>query len=289
MSTVSTFLYYGAPFMPTGRENNWLIDAVSRPPEIIMNFRTVAMKVTVTNLRGGNIHPRLDDMGFEKLLIPTQVDQRALSDRLASSVEEYQIETGALLLSLTSADAVLFFDATLRGVDTHTPLAQDVRSAHLRVHVDQNPTSALARAANLGGPKRRFRRFQIINVWRPLVESVRNFPLGLCDYRSVDLSADLVSTRLNFPPSLKDRENYSLKFNPKHRWYYWESLSPDEVIIFKCYDSASRDLALVNGETDQGLIDVAGLCPHTAFFNESGPTKGRLRTSLEVRALLFYE
>ena len=269
MSIASTLLYYGAPLMPMGREDNWLIDAVSRPPETIWNFRKVAIKTAVTDLRDEKIHPRLDDMGFEKLISPTQVDQRALSDRLILSLEEYQVETGALLKSLTSADEVLFFDATVRSEDANTSRVQPVQPAHLRVHVDQNPRSALARAVNHGGPERQFRRFQIINVWRPLIEQVRNFPLALCDWRSVDLSADLVSTRLNFPPWLKDRENYSLKFNSSHRWYYWGSISPDEVIIFKCYDSASRDLALVSEGTERsGLIDVAGLCPHTAFWDE---------------------
>lgn len=291
MPTVSTLLYYGAPLTPAAHEDNWVIDAVSRPPEIIWNFCTIAVKVAVTDLRDGQVYPRLDDMGFEKLLFPTQVDQRALSDGSASSLEHYQLETGALLKSVTGADTVLFFDATLRRVDTDTPPVPPVQSAHLRVHVDQNPRSALARALNHGGPERQFRRFQIINLWRPLIEPVRNFPLALCDYRSLNLSADLVSTRLNFPPWLKDRENYSLRFNSNHRWYYWGSLSPDEVIMFKCYDSASRDLALVSGEGKErsGLIDVAGLCPHTAFFDENGPISGHLRTSLELRTLLFYD
>jgi cephamycin C biosynthesis protein len=162
----------------------------------------------------------------------------------------------------------------------------------LRVHVDQSPKSARARAADHTGPGRPFRRFQIVNIWRPLIEPVRNFPLALCDYRSLDLSADLVPTRLRFPAWLKDRENYSVRYNPGHRWHYWGSLSPDEVILFKCYDSASRGLALADegaecGERDD-LIDTAGLCPHTAFFDEKGPATGHLRTSLEMRALLFY-
>jgi cephamycin C biosynthesis protein len=290
MSTVSTLLCYGAPLVPSGPDDDWLIDGVSRSPELILNFRLVAVKTVVTDLRDGKIHPRLDDMGFEKLQFPTRVDQRALLQRQVSSLEQYQAETGALLKSLTIADAVLFFDTTLRREHTDIARIPPIQPAHLRVHVDQNPRSALARAINHGGPERQFRRFQIINVWRPLIEPVRNFPLALCDYRSVDLSADLVSTRLNFASGLKDRENYSLKSNSNHRWYYWKSLSPHEVIVFKCYDSASRDLSIVSDGTERsGSINVAGLCPHTAFFDENGPKTGHLRTSLEMRALLFYD
>jgi cephamycin C biosynthesis protein len=280
-------LYYGAPL--TGREDNWVIDAVSRSPEVIWSFRKVAVKTAVTDLRDGTLHPRLDQMGFEKLLVPTQVDQQALSDRVASSIEQYEAETAALLKSLTNADDVVFFDATVRRENPATPPVAPVQSAHLRVHVDQNPRSAMLRAVNHGGQGRKFRRFQIVNVWRPLLEPVRNFPLALCDYRSLDLSADLVVTQLNYPAWLKDRENYSLKVNANHRWYYWAALSPEEAIVFKCYDSASRALALASEGTErEGLMDVAGLCPHTAFFDESGPATGCLRTSLEMRALLFY-
>lgn len=288
MPAVSTLLYYGAPLTPE-QDGDWIIDGVTRPPEQIWNFRKVAVEAAITDLRDGTFQPSLDDTGFEMCLCPTEVDQQALLEKSAPALAQYEAETGALLQSLTNADAVVFFDATVRTEDTDASQGSATQSAHLRVHVDQNPHSALARAVNHGGAERQFRRFQIINVWRPLIDPVRNFPLALCDYRSVNLATDLVRTELKFPAWLKDRENYSLKFNPDHRWYYWGALSPDEALIFKCYDSASRGLALASEGTERdGLLDVAGLCPHSAFFDENGPTSGRLRTSLEMRALLFY-
>jgi cephamycin C biosynthesis protein len=119
---------------------------------------------------------------------------------------------------------------------------------------------------------------------------VRNYHLALCDYQSLNVAADLVPTRLRFPAWLKDTENYSVKYNSSHRWYYWDSLAPDEAIVFKCHDSACAALAArgESAEEPDGLIDLAGLCPHTAFVNTDGPTTGRLRVSLEIRALLFY-
>ena len=292
MSTVNALLYYSAPLVEHGREDDWVIDAVSAPPEVLYNFRKIAIEAEITNLReSADFHPTLDRAGFEMLAAPSRVDQSALLDGSTSSLEAYQHETEALLKSLTNADAVVFFDATFRREDASAPAeSTNIRSAHLRVHVDQNPRSARARAINHGGADaRRFRRFQIINIWRPLIEPVRNFPLAFCDYASIDPAADLVPTRLNYPEWLKDRENYSLKHSSAHRWYYWEALSPDEVVIFKCYDSACRDLPSIgDGDTHDMSMDVAGLCPHTAFFDENGPRTGRLRTSLEMRALLFY-
>lgn len=290
MARVSAPLYYSEPLTPTSPIDDWVIDAVTRPPETIWNFQQVGVATAITDLREGDLAPRLDDMGFERVVSPLRVDAQALADEAPAALEAYQAEMRTLLTSLTGADAVVFFDATFRHEDPDAGRAPAMRPAHLRVHVDQNPRSARVRATNHGGPDRAFRRFQIVNLWRPLLAPVRNFPLALCDYRSLDLATDLVPTRLHFPPWLKDRENYSLRFNARHRWYYWSALSPDEALIFKCHDSASRGLALASGVTaHDDLLDVAGLCPHSAFFDEQGPTTGRLRLSLELRALLFYD
>ncbi|MDM5179165.1 CmcJ/NvfI family oxidoreductase [Massilia sp. DJPM01] len=289
MSTVPAVLYYAAPLAPEGREDNWIIDALSDPPALILNFRKVSIETHITELRGSQMHPHLDDAGFEKLDLPTQADQQALVDGSPAALDFYQRETASLLQAMTNASAVVFFDATLRSEEPATPRAPSFQPAHLRVHVDQNPRSARARATAHGGAQRRFRRFQIINIWRPLLAPVRNFPLALCDYRSLDVGTDLVATQLHFPAWLKDRENYSLKYNPGHRWYYWEGMTPGEVVVFKCHDSACHAVAMGDGAERGEAMDVAGLCPHTAFFNAAGPATGRLRTSLELRALLFYD
>ncbi|MFI7412210.1 CmcJ/NvfI family oxidoreductase [Streptomyces sp. NPDC049627] len=290
MSAVSTVLHYAAPLTPDAPDDDWCIDALSRPPEVVLNFRMVPHETTVTDLRDSAVRPTLDTMGFERAAAPTRADQRALAEKSAPALEQYRRETAELLTSVTGATKVEFFDATVRRQDATPSGATPHQAPHRRVHVDQSPNGARARAARHGVEGRRFRRFQIVNVWRPLLEPVRNYPLALCDYRSLDLSADLVATRLEFPEWLKDRENYSVKHNPRHRWHYWRSLTPDEALLFKIYDSASRSLALAADGTERpGLTDVAGLCPHTAFYDEKGPGIGHLRTSLEMRAVLFYD
>jgi cephamycin C biosynthesis protein len=290
VSAVSTVLHYAAPLAPDAPDDDWCIDALTRPPEVVLNFRMVPHRTTVTDLRDSAERPTLDTTGFQRVTAPTDADQRALAQNSAPALERYRQETAELLTSVTGAGTVEFFDATLRRQDATPTGATPHQAPHQRVHVDQSPNSARARAALHGGAGHRFGRFQIVNVWRPLLEPVRNYPLALCDFRSLDLTADLVATRLEFPPWLKDRENYSVKHNPRHRWHYWRSLAPDEALLFKIYDSASRSLALAaDGAERPGLADVAGLCPHTAFYDEKGPDTGHLRTSLELRAVLFYD
>lgn len=291
MSSVTANLYYSAALVDGGREDDWVIDAVTSPPEISMNFRKLRTRVSITDLRIDEaFRPELDANGFEKRFAPTQIDPTALLSRSPTAVEAYRTETERLLRSMTGADAVTFFDTTFRRQDGGPSRDTQWQSAHQRVHVDQNPRSARARVTrHAGAEAQRFRRFQIINIWRPLLMPVRNYGLALCDWKSIDPSTELVPTRLHFPAWLQDRENYSIKFSSQHRWHFWSSLTPEEAIIFKCHDSGSRALAMAEGEAgDTDLLDVSGLCPHTAFFDENGPREGCLRTSLELRALLFY-
>lgn len=291
MSSVTAPLYYSAALLENGREDDWVIDALTSPPDVTMNFRRLQVDTRIVDLRvAQDFQPKFDTAGFEKRLLPTQADPAALLERSPEALDAYRHDTEVLLREMTGADAVTFFDATFRREDGDAPRGEHYQSAHQRVHVDQNPRSARARAAfHAGADAERYRRFQIVNIWRPLLAPVRNYALAFCDYASIDPVAELVPTRLHFPEWLKDRENYSLKYSPAHRWYFWSALQPDEAVIFKCYDSASRTLAVASGEGErEGLLEVSGLCPHTAFFDENGPREGCLRTSVEMRALLFY-
>ena len=302
MQITPTTLYYSAPLTPGGREDNWQCDAVTRPPEVLCNFLlSVEVNIGIFDLRTADIQPTLDEWGFEKHMFPTRVNQRDLIDHVPASFEDYKEEITAFLKTLLKADDVVLFDTVVRHKDTEEPVKlidSPFVGPYMRVHVDQNPRSAWARMEHHGGSNREFRRFQILNVWRPLLKPVRNYPLALCDYRSLDPQVDLVTTRRILPKWMherwvQDREGYSLKYRPEHRWCHWSALAPEEAIVFKCYDTASKSLALkedggIPKSLECGLVEVAGLCPHSAFFDPQGPGKGHLRSSVEVRALVLY-
>ena len=73
------------------------------------------------------------------------------------------------------------------------------------------------------------------SVWRPLFGPLRDWPLGVCDYRSLDLENDLISSDNILPH--KVAETYNVIYNEAHRWYYLKDQMPDEVLIFKSFDS----------------------------------------------------
>ncbi|KAL3434767.1 hypothetical protein BDV09DRAFT_168926 [Aspergillus tetrazonus] len=80
----------------------------------------------------------------------------------------------------------------------------------------------------------RTRRFQILNVWRPLVPHLRDWPLALCDMRTVSredlVEADLIS------PGFQG-ENMFLYFSPHYKFYFRDRQTCDEVWVFKQFDS----------------------------------------------------
>ncbi|KAH9985174.1 hypothetical protein F4779DRAFT_632510 [Xylariaceae sp. FL0662B] len=139
-------------------------------------------------------------------------------------------------------------------------------------HVDQSPIAVLNRI-RLQFPSEAETllqgRVRVVNVWRPIGQ-VREWPLALCDGRTVD-DSDLVECdhiRRHYTGSTM----YLLE-RPRHRWYYLSNQTPDEVIIFKNFDSSE------NVE--------AHYSPHAAFKQCKENLEARGRSSIEVRALVF--
>ncbi|TFY50331.1 hypothetical protein EVJ58_g11093, partial [Rhodofomes roseus] len=101
-----------------------------------------------------------------------------------------------------------------------------------------------------------------------------DWPLALCDYRSVDPKTDLVATDLIYPD--RKGETNSVKFNPNHKWKYLRGMTPEEFVFIKCFDSKTED-------------NTAVLTPHTAFQDPSTPKDAPFRESIELRLLVFYD
>ena|ERR1700761_5306903 len=144
------------------------------------------------------------------------------------------------------------------------------------VHVDQTFQAAISRVHKHFGqeaPRLLGARMRIINLWRPISHPVAHNPLALLDARSFDLGA-LVPIKFIFAD--RDSSVFSLRHDKRHEWFYLRDQSPNEIVLFKCYDSV-----------DDGT--TARCCPHSAFTDTSSPPNAPHRESIEVRALLFDE
>ena len=175
-------------------------------------------------------------------------------------------EAAQLVAAATGATHVHVFDHTRR---RRTPDA--VRQPSTRVHVDYTRASGPQRVRDLlGADALLSRRFAFINVWRPIRHAAWDWPLALCDARSVD-PADLVATDLVYPD--RRGEIYGLVYNRAQRWFYVPDMGLDEVLLIKCYDSAPN---------------VARFTPHTAFESPLTPPNSPPRESIEFRTIAFF-
>lgn len=106
-----------------------------------------------------------------------------------------------------------------------------------RVHVDQTTASSIARVHRhlppTEAPELLKRRFQIINLWRPISHPALEWPLALCDFRSIDQKNDLVPVTLRYPD--RDGETFGVGFNPNHKWKYVRGMTPEEFVLIKWY------------------------------------------------------
>jgi hypothetical protein len=113
------------------------------------------------------------------------------------------------------------------------------------------------------------RRYQIINIWRP-IETIFKDPIGVADARSVP-DADLVEAEMT-EDGFQGRQ-WVVLYNRDHAWHYKHGMTREEVLLIKCFDSKSG---------------VARRALHSAF--EDPAYRGReSRQSIEVRCLVFYD
>jgi hypothetical protein len=101
--------------------------------------------------------------------------------------------------------------------------------------VDQTSAGAIGRVhrhfPQTEAPSLLRRRFQIINLWRPISHAAVDWPLALCDFRSVDFEKDLMPVALIYPN--REGEIFEVKYNPNHQWKYMKAVTPEEYVLIK--------------------------------------------------------
>lgn len=187
----------------------------------------------------------------------------------------YYPEADHLLKRLTGAPRVFIFDhTTRRRVPGSEGTRGGVRQPVSRVHVDHTAKSGPQRVRDLVAEEAQELlrgRVQVINLWRPIRGPLLDAPLAVCDARSVD-PQDLVPTDLIYRERIG--ETYSVTYRPSHRWYYFSRMRTDEVLLLKCYDSATDGRAR--------------FAPHSAFTDPNTPPDAPVRESIELRTLVFH-
>ncbi|KAI6125925.1 hypothetical protein EV401DRAFT_1036272 [Pisolithus croceorrhizus] len=240
------------------------------------NWREDPHFVEIEDIRGKEDNYGLDTAGFQYFRHPAKHTKFTDDEEIK---EEYYPESIELIKKLTGASRVVIFDHTLRrrrpgerGADPKN------RQPATYVHVDQTMAASIARVHKYlpasDAPALLRCRFQIINLWRPISHPAVDWPLAVCDFRSLDTKTDLMPTKVKFPD--REGEVYGVKFNPGHKWMYKSAMDPEDIILFKCSDSIQDG-------------SVATFVAHTSFEDPKTPKDAPFRESIELRALVFYD
>lgn len=268
------------------------------------NFQLKDHTREVHNLRGKEHEFTTDNSGFTVLKYPAK--EKLFTDDTAVREGYYQEVEAMLRDKYSGIKKVVIFDHTIRRRVKDAP-----RQPVQQVHVDQTPGAAEARVRRHLSPTEADElvkgRYQIINVWRPIENAASDHPLAVIDWRSTTPD-DFVATDLMYPKradsldiddrgkeKLPDPNNYTstegyevrgetmaVAPNNNHKFYYQKDMTPEEVLLLKCFDS--RGEGMPNGR--KGL---AVRTPHTAFADPRTPADAPGRQSIEVRCLVFYE
>ncbi|KAG2074375.1 hypothetical protein BDR04DRAFT_1093039 [Suillus decipiens] len=274
-NAITTFNYFSAP--PDGsRPYNRLYTDSTTEGKPSRNWIQEPHELQVEDVRGKEELYKLDNAGFQYGREASKHASFLNDDEIE---REYYSESIDLIKRVTGATRVVVFDHTLRrrrpGEAGDNPQKRQPVS---QAHVDQTPAAAIARVHRhlppTEAPALLRKRFQIINLWRPISHPAEDWPLALCDYRSVDFEKDLVPVALLYPD--REGETFGVKYNPNHQWKYLKGMTPEEFVLIKCSDSIEDG-------------SVARLTPHTAFQDPSTPEGAPPRESIELRALVFYD
>lgn len=180
-----------------------------------------------------------------------------------------------LLTELTGADKVITFGTMVR---TDRENTAEANLPAFGAHVDYGDRTVRQFAKDVLGEEEAEYwlqgRYMLINVWRP-ISVVRRAPFAVCDARTVyeqDMYGSEVRGGLGDPnrPTLY---GFSVGFNPEQRWYYVPEMRPDEVLVFKLFDS------------DSSAVQWTA---HSAFNHPNTPSDAPPRESIELRTIAFF-
>jgi hypothetical protein len=243
-------------------------------PNNIRRRKTGAHELKQMTIRNGRLladELSLDEHGFVLVEHKTKVTDFFDPTQLESV---YYPEVEQLIKTASGASRVVIFDHTLRSGNEEERETRLIREPVLSAHNDYTEWSGPNRVREVlpdEADSLLARRFAIIQVWRAINQPIRSNPLALADAKSVERE-DLIVAERRYPHRVG--QTYRLKYNPKHRWFYFPEMRRDEALVFKVYDS-ERD-------------GRARFTPHTSFDDPASPADAPSRQSIEARAFAFF-
>jgi hypothetical protein len=176
------------------------------------------------------------------------------------------------------ARRVIVFDHTIRAKSNEKNQTSEHstsrRAPVMLVHCDYTPNSGPLRVRQLlpnEADELLKRRVAFYNFWKPLRRTVEERPLAMCDVTS-SAAEDFIIMKLRYRD--RDGEIFVLRHAPRHHWWYFPRMTPDQAILLKTYDSATDGRARFIG--------------HSAFSDPDTRPDAPMRESIEIRTIAFF-
>jgi hypothetical protein len=252
------------------------------------NIAWVQHEVTIRDIR-----PRLESQNFEGTGFafvkhrsavgqdPALFEQnRASHQRLAQGPSaQYEQELCEYLKEASGAREVF---PQVGGLLTRVSLRAETRGwarPAYHVHLDFTAQAVQQMLSNTLTAHRRklapYRRHVLFQTWRAISPGPQDNPLAICDGSSVPVSDSVIVDSIIGPEEIPGNrfDSRMCKYRSTHRWYYMSDMEPDDMLLFKGFDSDIPD---------------AMNAMHSSFDNPLGQ-HGVPRRSIEARFFAVFD
>ena len=235
-------------------------------------------RITVHNARLLDPPPSLESHGFQLAIAPTTLD---LLDTDVVREKFYQ-ECRRLLARVAGCEEVRGGGHEYRngfggvaGPRGAKPTPNGSGGAYAQgIHADM--CAAVEQRLAVVVPDER--HFQSVNIWRSAnAETIEMMPLAVCAMPSVRPD-DIVFGDGQNTGNIKQYTkvvDQRLIHGAHQRWYYFPRMTPDEVLLFRQYD------------TRQEKLNMRAVF-HTAVADPTSPANAPMRSTIEVRMQAIY-
>jgi hypothetical protein len=238
-------------------------------------MRTVPVEMPITDGRPRAGDYSLDREGFA--LVPHHSSVTNFLNREATD-STYTDEMGALICDVTGAYFALAVGVNVRFVRRRDDYMRTNDDQPARFpHADFTDESSRSLIEIIGAGAGDYSRAAIYNVWRVFSDPPQDFPLAVCDARSVTAADEKAALAvLDLPGEDEPFSSVTTVYhqNPANRWVYFSDMTVHEALIFKAFDTDEHRPQRV---------------PHSSFANPLVPPGTPPRCSIEARVIAFYK
>lgn len=269
--------YVRNPSPPQGEVLTFVTEAEERSTMEVLPGRAVR----ISNAR--TLEPDLDREGFALVPHTSSIVDFDLIQDDAEVDQRYIDEMADLLAQVTAATQTFMLGRGKRryGEGAKDKLAPLSNAKPARYpHADNTDASATGLVEMVGAfvdgiDLTAYSRYALYNMWRAVSEPPQDFPLAVCDARTVTPQDEVTVTAITVEKDTGEitHDTTGYLYNPAHRWYYYRDMTPEEVLVFKAHDTDRRRSIRV---------------PHSAFTDPTCPAGVPTRASVEMRGLALF-